>query len=152
MAKKRRKNPKPLSTGDENIVEDQKKAEVFNKYFSSVNKAERATKKDKILLRKLKQKEKAPGVNLSLFKDCFKLSELSRAIKKLKLRKSPGPDRLYNEMLLHLGLEGKKVLLKLINKTWGTSIIPSALKTALVTPILKKVSQLKMSKATDRST
>ncbi|GFR73609.1 RNA-directed DNA polymerase from mobile element jockey [Elysia marginata] len=49
---KRRKNPKPLSTGDETIVEDQKKAEVFNKYFSSVNKAERATKKDKILLRK----------------------------------------------------------------------------------------------------
>ncbi|GFS16783.1 reverse transcriptase [Elysia marginata] len=86
-----RKNPKPLSTGDETIVEDQKKAKVF-KYFSSVNKAERATKKDKILLRKLKQKEKAPGVNLSLFEDCFKLSELNRAIKKLKLRKSPGPD------------------------------------------------------------
>ncbi|GFS09382.1 reverse transcriptase [Elysia marginata] len=42
---KRRKNPKPLSTGDETIVEDQKKTEVFNKYFSSVNKAERATKK-----------------------------------------------------------------------------------------------------------
>ncbi|GFR84197.1 reverse transcriptase [Elysia marginata] len=135
---KRRKNPKPLSTGDESIVEDQKEAEVFNKYFSSVNKAERATKKDKILLRKLKQKKKAPGVNLSLFEDCFKLSELNRAMKKLKLRKSPGPDRLHNEMLLHLGLEGKKVLLKLINKTWGTSIIRSAWKTAIVTPILKK--------------
>ncbi|GFR59057.1 RNA-directed DNA polymerase from transposon X-element [Elysia marginata] len=135
---KRRKNPKPLSTGDETIVEDQKKAEVFNKYFSSVNKAERATKKDKILLRKLKQKEKAPGVNLSLFEDCFKLSELNRAMKKLKLRKSPGPGRLHNEMLLHLGLEGKKVLLKLINNTRGTSIIPSAWKTAIVTPILKK--------------
>ncbi|GFR62331.1 LINE-1 retrotransposable element ORF2 protein [Elysia marginata] len=59
-------------------------------------------------------------------------------MKKLKLRKSPGPDRLHNEMLLHLGLEGKKVLLKLINKTWGTSIIPSAWKTAIVAPILKK--------------
>ncbi|GFS05579.1 reverse transcriptase [Elysia marginata] len=42
---KRRKNPKPLSTGDETIVKDQRKAEVFNKYFSSINKAERATKR-----------------------------------------------------------------------------------------------------------
>ncbi|GFS01258.1 reverse transcriptase-like protein [Elysia marginata] len=42
-------------------------------------------------------------------------------MKKLKLRKSPGPDMLHNEMLLHLGLEGKKVLLKLINKTWDTA-------------------------------
>ncbi|GFR81082.1 RNA-directed DNA polymerase from mobile element jockey [Elysia marginata] len=98
---RRRKNPKPLSTGDDTIVEDKRKAEVFNKYFSSVIKAERTTKKDKILLRELKQKEKAPGVNLSFFQNCFKLSELNRAMKKLKLRKSPGPDRLHNEMLLH---------------------------------------------------
>ncbi|GFR87315.1 Pol protein [Elysia marginata] len=135
---RRRKNPKLLSTGDETILEDQRKAEVFNKYFYSVNKAERSTKKDKTLLRKLKQKEKAPGVNLSLFEDCFKLPELNLAMKNLKLRKSPGPDRLHNETLLHLGLEGKKVLLKLINKTWDTSIITSVWKTAVVTPILKK--------------
>ncbi|GFR90453.1 reverse transcriptase [Elysia marginata] len=100
---RRRKNPKPLSTGDETTVEDQKIAEVFNKFFSSVQKAERATKKDKTLHRKLKQKEKSPGVNLSLFGDCFKLSELNRAMKNLKLRKSPGSDRLRNEILLHLG-------------------------------------------------
>ncbi|GFS05581.1 RNA directed DNA polymerase from mobile element [Elysia marginata] len=59
-------------------------------------------------------------------------------MKKLKLRKSPSSDRLHNEMLLHLGLEGKIVLLKLINKTWDTSITPSVWKTAIVTHILKK--------------
>ena len=66
------------------------------------------------------------------------MSELNKALKKLKSRKSPGPDKLHNEMLTHLGPIGKQTLLRLMNLTLQTSEIPRAWKNAIITPILKK--------------
>ena len=66
------------------------------------------------------------------------MSELNKHLKKLKRRKSPGPDKLHNEMLTHLGPIGKQVLLRLINLTLQTGEIPRVWKNALITPILKK--------------
>ena len=44
-------------------------------------------------------------------------------MRKLKSQKSPGPDNLQKEMLTHLGLEVKTIILKLINKTLGKGIL-----------------------------
>ena len=59
-------------------------------------------------------------------------------MRKLKKRKSPGPDKVRNEMLINLGPRGKEALLLLVNKTWETGKIPKIWRLAIITPILKK--------------
>ena len=134
---RRKTNPKPIHLSGESISEDQKKAEHFNRYFASVNRADRLTEEDRSLLAELRQKEKSPRVNNSLFEEDFTMMELGQALGKLKLKKAPGLDKVHNEMLRELGPIGKEVLLRLINKTWKTSKVPKAWKTALITPLLK---------------
>lgn len=134
----RKVNPKPMQTPDELLTDPQKKANAFNKYFANVNKAHKLNQKDKEMIKGLKTEEKAPTVNISLFEEDFSMSELSKAIKKLKTRKSPGPDKVHNEMLLQLGRTGREILLHLINKTWQTNTIPKCWKNSIIIPILKK--------------
>ena len=62
----------------------------------------------------------------------------NKSLKKLKPRKSPGPDGIHNEMLTHLCTEAKIILLSIINITWQKGELPSTWKTAIVKPILKK--------------
>ena len=59
-------------------------------------------------------------------------------MKKLKSRKSPGPDSIHNEMLTHLGNEGRKIILGLINLTWTKGELPRMWKIATIKPLLKK--------------
>ena len=59
-------------------------------------------------------------------------------MRKLKSRKSPGPDGIYNEMLTHLGNEGKQTILNLINLTFRKGELPRSWKIATVKPLLKK--------------
>ena len=91
-----------------------------------------------MLHKELKSREKAPSTNVKLFEEVFSMTELNRALRKLKARKSPGPDNLHNEMLKHLGPKAKKVLLLYINMTWNQGLLPNAWKTAMIKPILKK--------------
>jgi hypothetical protein len=119
-------------------VEDQKKAEAFNKYFASINRSDKRTEKDKDRVQDLRLREHACTTSIALFEDEFTQSELIRAMKKLKLRKSPGPDKIHNEMLIHLGSVGKAVILHLINKSWNEGALPRTWRNATITPILKK--------------
>ena len=134
----RQQNPKPMHADNETIVDDQKKAEKMNKHFASISKATKLTDEDKAKLQDLKAKERAPRANLELFQKDFSMTELNRAMKKLKKHKSPGLDKIHNEMLSNLGKTGKQAILCLINKTWRTGEIPKARKNAIVSPILKK--------------
>ena len=43
----RRQNPKPMNAKNETIIEDQKKAEKFNKHFAAINKSTKLTEEDK---------------------------------------------------------------------------------------------------------
>ena len=134
----KKSNPKPLKDGEESIAEEQKRAEAHNKYFASTNKAHKLSQDDKDMLKTLKEKERAPRANVKLFEDAFNISELKKAMKKLRTRKSPGPDQIHNEMLTHLGEVGKKVILKVINFTWLKGELPNAWKIATIKPLLKK--------------
>lgn len=135
---KGKQNPKPMQTKDELLTCPQKKAKSFNRFFANVNKAHNLNEKDREMIKGLKSKEKSPTANTSLSEEDFSLAELDKALKKLKLRKSPGPDKVHNEMLLQLSRAGKEVLLCLINKTWQTNTIPKAWKNSIIIPILKK--------------
>ena len=135
---KQRSNPKPMDDKGTSIITDQKKAEHINRAFAVVSRAGKLTDQDKARLKELKQKEKSPNTNISLFEDNFTKCELKQVLRKIKLKKAPGPDKIHGEMLKRLGAAGKDVLLKLINSTWKKGQIPKAWKAAHVIPIPKK--------------
>ena len=134
---KRRQNPTPIQSRTEKIISDFRKAEVFNKSFASVSKADRRTQQDRALAKKLLEKEKTETQE-TVFVDPLTPSEFSSALRKLKRKKAPGPDKIHNEMLTNLGPKGKEFLLALYNKTWTTGQLPAAWKLATINPILKK--------------
>ena len=134
----RRQNPKPMFVNNETIADDQKKAEAFNKHFASISKATANSHEHKVKIQDLRTKEKSPSVGERTFEEDFTLSELNRAMKKLKARKSPGQDKIHNEMLVHLGIKGKLAVLSFINFTWNERKFPKAWRNAVVSPILKK--------------
>ena len=114
-----------------------RKAEHFNKHFGSVNKSNKQDNLHKGLKSALKDKERdltAPVI----FEEEITEMDLNKAIKKLKKKKAPGPDKVHNEMLINLGKLGKTVLLKLYNKSWLEGDLPKAWKLATINPILKK--------------
>jgi len=76
--------------------------------------------------------------NDSSMNEPFTLKELKHAISKLKSKKAPGPDGVSTDMLKHLSNTSKKVLLKIINTSWDTGIVPSIWKEAEIIPIPKK--------------
>lgn len=78
----------------------------FNKYFASENKSNKKGDLDRGLIGVLKKKEK-DLVSPSIFEDPLTSGELDCALKKLNKRKSPGPDKIHNEMLQNLGEKGK---------------------------------------------
>ena len=131
--KQRKSNTRPIT--DEETPE--KRANTFNKFFSSINKSQRDHKNDFFLLKELKLRERTQTKAGALDED-FTPQELGAALKKLKKKKSPGPDKVHNEMLQHLGETGKRMLLNIINNTWRKGQIPKAWKNAHIVPILKK--------------
>ena len=134
----RKTNPKPLKTDKGPIAEDQKRANEHNKFFASISRADKLTDSDKRLIQDLKTEETTPTANIKDFEEEITMPELNKALKKLKIRKSPGSDKIHNEMLTHLGLPGKKVILQFLNITWNKGLLPNSWKTAIIQPILKK--------------
>ena len=68
----------------------------------------------------------------------FTTKELDCAMISLKLKKSPGPDKIHNEMLLHLGPKSRKKLLQLFNDSWREGVVPQSWREAIMIPIHKK--------------
>lgn len=132
--RKERTNPTPMTDAETDL----KRAEKLNKFFASTNKSRADRGNDKELLRELKYRERKISETNNIFTDPFTPSELQQALNKLKMKKSPGPDKIHNEMIKHLGPLGKKTLLHLINTSWKDSLLPRSWKNAYISPILKK--------------
>ncbi|CAG2211109.1 unnamed protein product [Mytilus edulis] len=66
------------------------------------------------------------------------MSEMKQSIRKLKEKKSPGPDNITNEMLQHLGNSSLNTLLDIFNLSWRQGQVPQCWKEAIMMPILKK--------------
>ena len=136
--KTRRTNPVPIETENGKACTDSQKAKAFNKFFATVNKSRKRKTLDKAFKKLTKRMERMPRCANSIFAEKFTPSELESSLKKCKRRKAPGPDKVTNDMLVQLGKNGKKVLLKLINKTWKSGKLPKSWKTAHIIPVLKK--------------
>ena len=135
---KQKKNPEPIQKGGKWIADNQKKANIFNKHFASVNKGIRRKHMDKALKKILKKKEKAAKASIKLFDTDFTMDEINTEMKKLKVRRSPGPDGITNEMITNLGTTSKSILLAFFNKTWREGKLPKGWLIAHIKPILKK--------------
>ena len=64
--------------------------------------------------------------------------ELTSALSNLKLKKSPGPDAITNEMIVNLGQPALHKLLDIFNKTWQEGTLPQIWREATMIPIHKK--------------
>ena len=76
--------------------------------------------------------------------------ELTSALSNLKLKKSPGPDAITNEMIVNLGQPALHKLLDIFNKTWQEGTLPQIWREATMIPIHKKVKQKQKPRATDQ--
>ncbi|MCP4271485.1 MAG: reverse transcriptase-like protein, partial [Gammaproteobacteria bacterium] len=135
---KRKENPKPFNSDGEKIFNEKQKANHLNKYLAGVSKSTRRKVLDRTLWSFHKKKLKAPTCNDQPFEQEFSIQELNRAIKRAAPRKAPGPDKVTNEMICHLGDFAKLRLLQFINRTWNEGRLPADWRTAKVTPTLKK--------------
>ena len=77
-----------------------RKAEHFNKVFAKVSKSGKKTDLDRGLEKLLKTKLATETDDSNFIKE-FTLAELEKQLRKLKKRKSPGPDKVHNEMLIN---------------------------------------------------
>ena len=68
----------------------------------------------------------------------FNDRELEDALKALKDKKSPGPDKITNEMLKNMGPKAKSKLIGLYNNSWKEGIVPQKWREAVMVPIYKK--------------
>ena len=68
----------------------------------------------------------------------FSSAELETALHNLKSGKSPGPDGVPNDLLKQLSETGKRLLLKLINRSWLHNDVPATWRTAEIVAIPKK--------------
>ena len=76
--------------------------------------------------------------------------ELTSALSKLKLNKSPGPDPITNEIIANLGQPALHKVLDIYNKTWQEGTLPQIWREAKMTLIHKKnVKQKQKPRTTD---
>ena len=130
-----------MSDGGKLLVTDKAKASAFAKTYAHVSRHVRHKKLDRAAKNKLKQ----PAARTC--QECqdqrteacapFTMSELTRQLNEAKLKKAPGPDGITNEMLRHIGPAAKQELLRLVNLSWATGVVPKEWRTATVIPIPK---------------
>ena len=68
----------------------------------------------------------------------FNTKEFEEALKTLNDKKSPGPYKITNEILEHLGTKAKFKLLGIFNNSWKTGHVPQSWREADMVPIHKK--------------
>ena len=120
---------------------DRAKAEAFVREYAWVSRQVRDAKLDREAKRKLSRPE------MRSCQECggrrceacapFSMEALVMEISRLQLKKAPGPDRISNEMLRHLGPVARGALLDIINRSWCTAEVPRQWRQATVVPIPK---------------
>ncbi|KAK3760362.1 hypothetical protein RRG08_030623 [Elysia crispata] len=114
-------------------------ANVFIKQYAGVSDIEiNKDRRRQVNLDILELKEASHGLKDTEMDRKFTNEELEQALRELKMKKSPGPDQVTNEMLVNLGNGMKRKLLQLFNTSWRSGRIPQAWKEATMTPLHKQ--------------
>jgi ribonuclease HI len=125
------------------LVEDgetltgKKAGNLFASAYAKESSINVPAERKKEIRREEEQRSHDTNVHNSMKKD-ITLEELKKALKKLKKKKSPGPDDITNEMLQHLGNVALNKLLDIFNLSWRQGQVPQCWKEARMIPVLKK--------------
>ena len=117
------------------ITSGKKKADLFAQHYSGVSRLE-FTKKERGDNRKLKKVLKSPTVE---DRECnnIQMSELTKAISKMKSKGAPGPDDVPPSFLKALAPSALKELLAIFNASFKNAACPQVWKNATIIPLLK---------------
>ena len=129
-----------IKMGDKTATTDQQKAKLFNQSYHLESRISKDKKADKPTI-------KAHRAAVKVCSYCsgqrtgmccpFTKEELKTAMTRLKSGKSPGEDKITNNMLVRLPPIGKEALLYLYNKSWETKTCPKEWKSAVIVTLPK---------------
>jgi ribonuclease HI len=128
-------SPITLQHNDQ-LISGKQAADHFIQQYAKTSDLEVPPERDQEVRETQRQYKQTKGE--PLMNSPFTTAELEDALKTLKLRKSPGADKITNEMLLNLGPKAKKKLLQLMNESWRTGIVPQVWREAIMIPVHKK--------------
>ena len=123
------------------LTKDREKSEAFCQTYAWVSRQVRDRKVDR-RAKQLKKTHTPPaclecgGARLGCC-GAFSMDELVRELQSLKLKKTPGPDGITAEMLVHLGPVSRSTLLRVINASWLEGVVPQEWRRATICPIPK---------------
>ena len=130
-----------IKLGNKTATTDQEKADLFIKSYQQDSKIVKNKTADKptVLAHRQAVKKLCDQCNNKYTGMCcpFSPTELDMALRKLKGKKSPGLDRITNDMLKKLPPKGKEILLQLYNLSWSNKQCPKEWKTAEIVTIPK---------------
>ena len=123
------------------ILTGRNAARVFSNEYQKVSNIPIPRGRTKAVREELWSESNSESTSKSLPDAMYKpitMAELKKAIKKLKKKKSPGPDGITNEMIMNLGIIALSKLLEIFNLSWKNGDVPQIWKEATMMPILKK--------------
>ena len=130
--------PISLEQGGE-VLNEKRAANAFGKAFEEVCSTPVPSERKKAV--RIEEQEKKDAEDYEDIPDVMTkpitMTELRKALQKLKKKKSPGPDGVTNEMLTHLGKAALDKLLDIFNLSWNKEDVPQQWKEATMIPILK---------------
>ena len=118
------------------ISSNKKKANLFAHHYAAVSKLT-FSEEERDENRRLKKILQSPSVD---DKSCleFSMSELKKAIRKMKTKGAAGPDEISPSFLKALGPNALAELLAIFNISLTSGITPQAWRSAIIIPLLKQ--------------
>ena len=121
---------------NDNLLTGQNAADHFIDTYEKISSLEVPTERKEAIQEAMRQLPEDPPEEVMM--TSFTMEEMEEAMTSLKAKKSPGPDCVTNEMILHLGKKSKEILLKIFNTSWNNGSIPQVWRDAEMIPIHKK--------------
>jgi ribonuclease HI len=125
-----------MVVGDKRYTDDKSKANQFVKHYASVSSLEFSKEDKESVNKKLKSTLNNPS-NKQPHVQLFTPRELSRAIKKMKIKGAPGPDDIPPSFLKNLGPKAFSFLLNIFNLSISQAVCPQQWRDAIIIPLLK---------------
>ena len=117
------------------ITNNQEIMQRWREYFCELLNTEHRNQE---VCREKEEEEEAENKKCNEDHEMVTIEEIEESIGRLKRGKSAGHDKITPEMIIHLGKQGRGLLLKLFNKAWQTNKVPDDWKTGVIVPIHKK--------------
>ena len=120
-----KENARAKITLDENskLLAGKQAADKFAENYANESQIPASASKQREARREMRERT-ANRTTMKPMQQPLRLGELQRALKKLKSKKSPGPDGITSEMLVRLGSAAVCKLLQIFSHDWEQGVLP----------------------------